>query len=104
MIVQINTDHNIEGGEGFNKTFSDIINEELSRYSNHLTRVEAHLTDEDGNKDGQNDKRCVLETRIEGRQPIAVTCHANSHYEAVSGAIEKLKSTLETTLGRLKDH
>lgn len=104
MIVQFNTDHNIEGGEAFNTTFINILTEELSRYSSHLTRVEAHLSDENGSKDGQNDKRCVLETRVEGMQPIAVTSHGNNPYEAVEGAIEKLKSSLDTILGRLKDH
>ena len=104
MLVQFNTDHNIHGNENFRDTFISLITDELSRYSSQITRVEAHLTDEDGNKDGQNDKRCVLEARLEGMHPIAVTSHANTHYQAVEGAIDKLKHSLEAKLGKLSDH
>jgi ribosome-associated translation inhibitor RaiA len=104
MIIQFNTDHNIEGREAFKGTFISLIEDGLSRFSSQITRIEAHLTDDDGNKDGQNDKRCVLEARLEGMQPIAVTNHANSHYQAVEGAIEKLKTSLETKIGRLSNY
>lgn len=80
MIIQFNTDHNIKGTENFTATFTELITDELERFSSHITRIEAHLTDENGNKDGQNDMRCVLEARIEGRQPIAVTNQADTHY------------------------
>ena len=104
MIIQFNTDKNIEGTENFTATFTELITDELERFSSQITRIEAHLTDENGNKDGQNDMRCVLEARIEGRQPIAVTNQADTHYQAVEGAIDKLKSSLDTILGRLKNH
>lgn len=104
MTIQFNTDHNIEGTEGFRATFIDLITDELSRFSDHITRIEAHLTDENGSKETPNDKRCVLEARVEGMPPMAVTNHADTHYQAVEGAIDKMKSVLDTKLGRLKDH
>ena len=36
--------------------------------------------------------------------PIAVTDHANTHELAFSGAINKLKTSLEKTTGRLKNY
>lgn len=36
-----------------------------------ISRVEVHLSDEDGKKGGQNDKRCMMEARLDGRQPAA---------------------------------
>ncbi len=39
-----------------------------------------------------NDKRCMLEARIEGMQPIAVTAHGDIIQEALKGALSKLKS------------
>ncbi len=33
--------------------------------------MEVHRSDENGSKSGQNDKRCVTEARLEGRQPVA---------------------------------
>ena len=104
MIIQFNTDSNIKGSEALKTLLTDIISEELSRFSNHITRVEVHLSDENGRKEGLNDKRCMLEARIEGRKPIAVINHADNHEQSVSGAIDKLKASLDTIFGRLKNH
>ncbi len=104
MIIQLNTDHNTTGTEKFKSAVEEQITHELNRFSEHLTRVEVHLADENGNKEGHSDKRCIIEARIEGRPPIAVTEHANTYDQAVSGAIHKLKSSLDKVLGRLKDH
>ena len=41
-----------------------LISEELSRFSQQITRVGVHLSDEDGNKDGLSDKRCMLEATV----------------------------------------
>jgi hypothetical protein len=47
-----------------------------------------HLSDENGKKEGYNDIQCILEARIEGRDPIAVRCDADTK-NAVLGAIDK---------------
>jgi hypothetical protein len=104
MKIQFNTDNNVTGSEELRASLTSIISGELSRFKDHITRLEVHLSDEDGHKDGQNDKRCMIEARIEGRQPIAVTNHADSHEQAVTGAIGKLKSSFDTIQGRLKNY
>jgi ribosome-associated translation inhibitor RaiA len=104
MKIQINTDKNVSGGQELKTSLTYLLSEGLSRYNDQITRLEVHLSDEDGNKDGQNDKRCMLEARIEGRQPIAVTDHAGTHEEAVNGAVDKLQTSLKTILGRLRNH
>ena len=103
MQVQINTDHNIEGHEALAAHVSGVVNSALDRISEHITRVEVHLSDENGDKSGQNDKRCVMEARLEGRQPVAVTDHAATLDQAVAGASHKLAGLIESTLGRLHD-
>jgi hypothetical protein len=55
-------------------------------------------------KEGLNDIQCMLEARIEGRDPIAVTCDADTAKNAVSGAIAKIKTSLDTILGRMQSH
>jgi ribosome-associated translation inhibitor RaiA len=104
MKIQINTDKNVSGNEKLRTSLTYLVSEGLSRYNDQITRLEVHLSDEDGNKDGPNDKRCMLEARVEGRQPIAVTHHAGTHEEAVNGAIDKLKTSLQTIHGRLMNH
>jgi ribosome-associated translation inhibitor RaiA len=53
---------------------------------------------------GINDKRCIMEARLAGMKPIAVTECANTHEQAISGAIDKLKTSLERITGRLKNY
>src|SRR5664280_3625391 len=61
MQVQINTGHNIEGHEALSAHVSDVVKNALVRLGDHITRVEVHLSDENGDKSGPNDKRCVME-------------------------------------------
>lgn len=104
MIIQFNTDNNIAGSERQNAYFSTTISEALSRFSNHITRLEVHITDENGHKEGKDDQRCMIEARLEGMQPIAVTNHADTIEHAVRGAVDKLKASLDTAIGRLKTY
>lgn len=104
MTIQLNTGKNLNIPESFSEKLEGLLTEELSRVSEHITRLEVHLSDENGIKDGQNDKRCMIEARLEGRQPIAVTADADTHEQSVAEAIDKLKNSLDTILGRLRNH
>ena len=101
MYIQINTDHNIEGHQALNTQVSGVVENALSRFSNHITRVEVHLSDVNSNKKGgDDDMRCMMEARIKGRQPIAITHQAATVDQAVDGAADKLVSLIESILGR----
>jgi len=100
MQIQINTDHHIEGHEALAAWATGEIKNALSHHREHITRVEVHLSDENGHKSGSLDMRCVMEARLQGRQPLAVTLHAQTLYQAVTGATEKLNHLIESTLGR----
>ena len=103
MHIQINTDSNIEGREELASHVKGVVESALSRFSDRITRVEVHLSDQNSDKSGQDDKRCMMEARIEGRQPTAVTHEAATLDQAVDGAADKLKSSLESTFERLRD-
>jgi ribosome-associated translation inhibitor RaiA len=102
MTIQINTDKNLSVHDAFKAQLDDLLSEELSRFSEHITRLEIHLSDDNGNKQGPDDKQCIIEARLEGRQPIAVTDKANDYELAVRGAIKKLKASLNKIVGKLK--
>jgi Sigma 54 modulation protein / S30EA ribosomal protein len=72
----------------------------LQRFGDRITRVEVHLGDENGPKHGQNEKRCMMEARLKGRRPIAVTHHATTLEQAVHGAADNLIRAIASTLGR----
>jgi len=104
MIVQVNTDKNITSGERLNTIVTDEVTSSLDRFSGHITRVEVHLSDENAGKTGENDKRCLLEARVEGLKPIVVTNFDNSVEASLSGALDKMISALDTTFGKLHQH
>ena len=104
MKIQVNTDHNIHGHEALIEQIEATVETTLRHLSEHITRVEVHLTDENARKGGSTDKRCMMEARLEKHQPIAVTEEAASLDEAVDGAADKLKRLLDHTLGRWSAH
>ncbi len=104
MQIQINTDGNVEGNEALATQLSSVVESALQRFSDHITRVEVHLSDENSDKKGGNDEmRCMIEARLEGRHPIAVTHQAATLDQAGDGAADKLTRMIESTLGRLRD-
>ncbi|TDH24582.1 HPF/RaiA family ribosome-associated protein [Segetibacter sp. 3557_3] len=104
MHIQFNTDNSIKGSEAFRAPLEDTLNKSLTRFAERITRLEVHINDENSHKPGQDDKRCMLEARLEGMQPIAVTNNGATEEHALDGAIDKLKVALDTTIGRLRNY
>lgn len=104
MQIQVNTDHNIPGHEALVTEVEASVQNSLQRFVKQITRVEVHLTDENGNKSGADDKRCVLEARIEGHQPIVVTHQAETLKQAYTGAANKMKTALTTMVEKLRTY
>jgi ribosome-associated translation inhibitor RaiA len=103
MQVQVHTDSSVRGSAILTSTVEEAVQNAVRRWTPRITRVEAHLSDINGQKGGADDKRCLLEARLGGLQPIVVTHQAPTLNEAVEGAADKLKKSLENTLGRLSE-
>jgi len=102
MIIQINTDSNIEGKQELAQQTEAGLRSSLKRFSEQITRVEVHLSDGNSEKKfGAEDKNCLLEARLAGLQPIAVSHQAATVDEAVDGAVGKLMRSIDSTLGQL---
>ena len=101
MKIQVNTDDNIQGSDALDAQVEDAVESSLRHFSDHITRVEVHLSDENSEKSGTRDKRCLMEVRLEGRQPVAVTHQAGTVNEAVNGAAKKMKASLNSIIGKL---
>ncbi|BCA94756.1 hypothetical protein TUM19329_11170 [Legionella antarctica] len=101
MQIQFNTDNHINGHQQLENGVESQVVKALGRFEEHITRLEIHLGDENSNKSGRKEKRCLLEARLKNYQPIAVSEHAPSLQQAVTGAIDKLKRMLDDTLQRL---
>jgi ribosome-associated translation inhibitor RaiA len=104
MQVQVNTDKAITHDASLDQHVEGVVQSALQRFGEHITRVEVHLGDVNGSqKSGANDKRCMMEARVAGLQPIAVTDHAGDVRQAISGASGKLVRALDTALGKRSD-
>jgi len=103
MLIQINTDDNVNSSDTLTKWVEATVRDILGRFADQVTRVEIHLSDENSDKkSGGSDMRCLLEARLAGRQPVAVTDAAATVEQAVDGAVRKMRRSLDSTLGRLQ--
>lgn len=104
MHIEISTDNNISGSEGLTSHIKGLVQNALAHFGDQITRVEVHLSDANAGKTGPEDKHCLIEARLAGRKPTAVTHVAATIDQAARGAADKLKHSLESTLGRLQDN
>jgi ribosomal subunit interface protein len=104
MNIQVNTGHNIEGSAELNTFIEDSLSSTFERFSVALTRIEVHLNDENAGKKGENDKRCLLEARLSNHQPVTVSAHADTIYQAIDSASDKLLRSLDKIADKLTDH
>ena len=102
MKVQVNTSNDIENKDALERWASEFLNEHLGRFDQDITSIEVQMTDENhATKGGGVDKRCMLEARVAGRAPIAVTAYAPDQNVAFRSATDKLAHALEHAFGKL---
>lgn len=103
MQIQVNTDNNIDGSEDLAAYIEAEVTASLSRFSDHLTRIEVHLGDESARRSSDHDKRCMLEARPVGQMPVTVVHHADTVDEALRGALHKMNGLLTGKTDRWDD-
>ncbi|RPH78031.1 MAG: ribosomal subunit interface protein [Nitrospiraceae bacterium] len=102
MQIQVNTDNNITGREDVVRLVHSSVEGAVGRFADRITRVEAHLSDTNSHKLKGDDKRCLLEARLAGLQPIAVSHLAPTIELAVTSAADKLQRAIESKIGRIQ--
>ena len=104
MNIQVNTDNHIQGSEELTRQVEGVVEGSLGRFGEWITRVEVQLSDENSrSKSRDNDKRCVMEARPAGRQPVSVSHQGATVDQALKGSAKKLARLLDDTKGRLDD-
>jgi hypothetical protein len=101
MLIQVHTNHVVRDSEALAGHAEAEVTAALERFRVQVTRVEVFLSDVNGHKEGDRDKRCVMEARPAGHQPVAVSHEAATWPEAISRATEKLEASLERMTDRL---
>ena len=102
MLTHVFSDKHIDSDKRTQDWVTATVEVTLERHLEDLTRVEVHLSDENGGKSGPKNKRCKMEARPKGHQPILVSHDADSLTQAVEGAAQKLEHALEHLFGKLR--
>lgn len=103
MLVQLNTDQHIDGRADLASWVEGEVSETLERYGEQIVRVEVFFTDENSHKSGALDKKCTVEARLAGMEPVVATDQAGNLDQALEGALDKLLVALERKVGRISD-
>lgn len=103
MKIQLNTDKHIQGTEALETMVSEKVNHELKFFADKISRIEVHLSDQNALKGGPDDIQCKIEARVEGMQPLTVASKSGSKEKAVDVALDKMKATLGTVFGKMKN-
>ena len=101
MHIQLNTDNHLLGSEVLALELEATVRAALGRFTDRITRVEVHLNDLNSGKTSGRDKRCMMEARVVGRQPLSVVHEARTLALAIDGAADKLVRALDRMLGKL---
>lgn len=103
MEVQVNTSNAVDGLQGLITSIEETARNRLSRFSDRLTRLKIHLGYENADRTSGDDKRCFVEARPSGFDPVTVTDHGATIDEATSRALGKMVSALDRAVGKLTD-
>lgn len=101
MRIQVNTDDHVKGDERLTHHVIGLVEAALDRFGDRLTRVEVHLSEQKSHHSRGEDEHCMLEARLAGRQPVAVTHRAETMSQAIDGAIERMQRLLDDTVTQL---
>ena len=102
MLIQVNAG-DVQSSDPIATKVQDEIHAALKHVESRITRVEAHLHDDNAHKHGGNDKRVTLEARIAGMKPLTVEEASDDLYKSIHLAAQKLGRAVSHTLEK-HDH
>ena len=103
MQIQVNAG-DVHSSQAIQQRVEDEVTQALESWQERVTRVEVHLHDEDGPKHSDADKRCVMEVRIAGRDPMVVEHSSDDMYGSIQQAAGKLRRLVHRAIERQRDH
>jgi ribosomal subunit interface protein len=98
MQIQINTAQ-VKRSDAIVQRVHKELEAALEVFKDRITRVDVHLHDDNGAKGGV-DKRCLLEARVAGQQPVAVEAATADLYDSIKQAAGKLERAIRHKIER----
>lgn len=104
MEIIINTDSRVQNTPGLREHVTSVVQQELKHVSENVTRIEVHLRDVNSDKKGgEDDKKCLIEARVAGSQPVVAEHYASEINLALSGATKQLARALHDASAKARD-
>ncbi len=100
MKVRIDHDDHVRASQERSGEIEQLVHAHLGRFGELITSVQVHLSDENGPRVTPGDRRCLMEARLAGREPIVVRHRADSVKQAVSGAASRLERAIDESRDR----
>ena len=94
----------IERSEALEAHINQQVEHGLRHYPGRFTRTEVHLHDDNADRGGPNDKRCVIEVRPTGADPLIIEETGDDFYATISVACKKLERIARQFVEKNRDH
>jgi hypothetical protein len=99
MLFQFNSDNYVHGDTTTETRVQSLVEARLRYVQHRLSRVEVHIGEINGPRGGV-DKRCAVELRPNGLDPITATDTADTIEQAAAGAADKALIAFQRVIGR----
>jgi ribosome-associated translation inhibitor RaiA len=103
MQINVNTDRTIASHQGLDEHVESVVRSSIDRFSEQITRVDVHLSNENREKGADGGNYCMMEARVSGYQPVVVHEHSAELHQSIKNAGSKLARALDSAIGRLQD-
>ena len=101
MQILLHSDPNTDGSHLMADHLQAVVKAAIGRFGERVTRVEAHLSDVNGQaKSGDDDIHCTLEASLKGLDAVVVKDHAGNAHQAIEGALRKLKRAVGAEIAK----
>lgn len=101
MQVLLHADKNTDGSSAMAEHLNTVVQDALGRFGDRVTRVEAHLSDVNGEaRIGPADILCLFTARLIGEETVVAQEQALNAHQAISGAMRKLKRAVGEAVAR----
>lgn len=103
MLIQINYGE-VKKTDAIERYVEHKVGTQLERYAEQITRVEVHLHDDNGKaKAGAEDKRCLMEARPAGMNPLAVEHTSDNLDKSITEAAGKLSRAVKKAFDKRRE-
>lgn len=104
MHIQVNSNHSIDLDEATIRTITEAVRPALQRFSSDISGVDIYVNDENAEKGGAADKRCLMEARVPGFDRVAVSDASSDLLLACRRTSQKLGRAIGHRLDKARSH